>query len=246
MADYFAVADIGSNALRFQLAAIEQPGSYRIIEQDRRPIRLGREVFRTGKLSKPAVEAALEALADFKALSDRYEVRSFRAVATAALREASDSSSILSGAKALGVPIEIISAEEEARLISLGVMSGLRFDLPLGLFLDIGGGSVEAAIANRSNTFCLFSLPLGAVRLTERYVKADPPLEKEMKELRRFAKRQIAPMAERIGREKFTMAFGTGGSITTLADTDAQLSGESRPGSLTVLRRTRLEALLTM
>jgi exopolyphosphatase / guanosine-5'-triphosphate,3'-diphosphate pyrophosphatase len=247
MAEYFAVTDIGSNALRFQLASIEQPGSYRIIEQDRRPIRLGREVFRTGKLSRPAVEAALEALGDFKAIADRYEVKSFRTVATAALREATDASSILSGAKALGVPIDVISAEEEARLISLGVMSGLRFDLPLGLFLDIGGGSVEAAIANRSNTFCLFSLPLGAVRLTEKFfLKGDPPPEKDMKELRRFAKRQIAPMAERIGSEKFTMAFGTGGSITTLADTDAQLSGESRAGSLTVLRRTRLESLLAL
>jgi exopolyphosphatase/guanosine-5'-triphosphate,3'-diphosphate pyrophosphatase len=171
-------------------------------------------------------------------------VKSFRAVATAALREATDASSIIAGAKTLGVPLEVISAEEEARLISLGVMSGLRFNLPLGLFLDIGGGSVEAAIANSTNTFCLFSMPLGAVRLTERFLKNDPPAEKEMKELRRFAKRQIGPMAERVGREKFTMAFGTGGSITTLADTDAKLSGESRAGSLSVLRRSRLEALL--
>src|SRR5919205_937804 len=100
MAEYFAVADIGSNALRFQLAAIEQPGSYKIIEQDRRPIRLGREVFRTGKLSRPAIEAALEAFADFKTAADKYQVKSFRAVATAALREATDASSILSGAKA--------------------------------------------------------------------------------------------------------------------------------------------------
>ncbi|HEY1268377.1 MAG TPA: Ppx/GppA phosphatase family protein [Candidatus Binatia bacterium] len=246
MAEYFAVADVGSNALRFQLAAIEQPGSYRIIDQDRRPIRLGREVFRTGKLSRPVVEAALEALGDFKAAADRYHVKSFRAVATAALREATDASSIIAGAKTLGVPLEVISAEEEARLISLGVMSGLRFNLPLGLFLDIGGGSVEAAIANSTNTFCLFSLPLGAVRLTERFLKNDPPAEKEMKELRRFAKRQIGPMAQRIGREKFTMAFGTGGSITTLADTDAKLSGEARAGSLSVLRRSRLEALLAM
>src|SRR4051794_21609770 len=144
MAEYFAVVDIGSNALRFQLAAMEQPGSYRIIEQDRRPIRLGRKVFRTGRLSPPAGEGALEALSDFKAAADRYQVKSFRAVATAALREATDASSIISGAKALGVKLEVISAEEEARLISLGVMSGLRFDLPLGLFIDIGGGSVEA------------------------------------------------------------------------------------------------------
>lgn len=246
MAEYFAVADVGSNALRFQLAAIEQPGSYRVIEQDRRPIRLGRDVFRTGKLSRSVVEAALEALGDFKTAADRYRVKSFRAVATAALREATDASSIIAGAKTLGVQLEVISAEEEARLISLGVMSGLRFHLPLGLFLDIGGGSVEAAIANSTNTFCLFSLPLGAVRLTERFLKNDPPAEKEMKELRRFAKRQIGPMAQRVGREKFTMAFGTGGSITTLADTDAKLSGESRAGSVSVLRRSRLEALLAM
>jgi exopolyphosphatase/guanosine-5'-triphosphate,3'-diphosphate pyrophosphatase len=246
MAEYFAVVDVGSNALRFQLAAIEQPGSYRIIEQDRRPIRLGHNVFRTGKLSRGAVEAALEAISDFKTAADRYEVRSFRAVATAALREATDASALISGAKTLGVALEVISAEEEARLISLGVMSGLRFDLPLGLFFDIGGGSVEAAIANRTNTFCLFSLPLGAVRLTERFLRSDPPGDKELKELRRFAKHQIEPMAERVGREKFTMAFGTGGSMTTLADTDAKLSGESRAGSLTVLRRTRLESLLTL
>jgi exopolyphosphatase/guanosine-5'-triphosphate,3'-diphosphate pyrophosphatase len=246
MAEYFAVIDVGSNALRFQLTSVEQPGSYRILEQDRRPVRLGREVFKTGNLNQAAVESALEALRDFKASADRYQVKTLRAVATAALREAADASSFIDGAKELGVPVEIISEEEEARLISLGVMSGLRFDLPLGLFMDIGGGSVEVAVANRTNTFCIFSLPLGAVRLTEKFLQGDPPSEKELKDLRHFAKRQIEPVARRLGREKFTMAFGTGGSITTLADTDAHLTGEPRAGSLSVLRRSRLEALLEL
>ena len=246
MAEYFAVIDIGSNALRFQLASVEQPGSYRILEQDRRPVRLGREVFKTAKLNQAAVESALEALRDFKASADRYQVKTLRAVATAALREAADGAAFIARANEIGVPAEIISEDEEARLISLGVMSGLRFDLPLGLFMDIGGGSVEVAVANRTNTFCIFSLPLGAVRLTEKYLHGDPPSEKEMKELRRFAKRQIEPMARRVGREKFTMAFGTGGTITALADTDAQLTGEPRAGALSVLRRPRLEALLEL
>jgi exopolyphosphatase / guanosine-5'-triphosphate,3'-diphosphate pyrophosphatase len=246
MAEHFAVADVGSNALRFQLASVEQPGSYRILEQDRRPVRLGREVFATGKLSPAAVESALEALHDFKASAHRHQATAFLTVATAALREAADASALIDGAKEIGVPVEIISEEKEARLIGLGVMSGLRFDLPLGLFMDIGGGSVEVAVANRTNTFCIFSLPLGAVRLTEKFLNGDPPSEKELKELRRFAKRQIEPVARRIGREKFTMAFGTGGSITTLADTDAQLTGEPRAGSLSVLRKSRLEALLEL
>jgi exopolyphosphatase/guanosine-5'-triphosphate,3'-diphosphate pyrophosphatase len=246
MAEYFAVVDIGSNALRFQLASVDQPGSYRVIEQDRRPIRLGREVFKTGKLTPAAVESALDTLREFKASADRYQVNAFRAVATAALREAGDGAEFIVRAKETGVPAEIISEDEEARLISLGVMSGLRFDLPLGLFMDIGGGSVEVAVANRTNTFCLFSLPLGAVRLTEKFLNGDPPAEEEMKELRRFAKRQIEPMAKRVGREKFTMAFGTGGTITALADTDAQLTGEPRAGALSVLRRSRLEALLEL
>jgi exopolyphosphatase/guanosine-5'-triphosphate,3'-diphosphate pyrophosphatase len=246
MAEYFAVVDIGSNALRFQLASVEQPGFYRIIEQDRRPVRLGREVFKTGRLSPAAVENAVETLREFKASADRYQVGGFRAVATAALREAGDGTDFIARANEIGVPIEIISEDEEARLISLGVMSGLRFDLPLGLFMDIGGGSVEVSVANRTNTFCLFSLPLGAVRLTEKFLDGDPPAEKELKELRRFAKRQIEPMAKRVGREKFTMAFGTGGTITALADTDAQLTGEPRAGALSVLRRPRLEALLEL
>jgi exopolyphosphatase/guanosine-5'-triphosphate,3'-diphosphate pyrophosphatase len=246
MAEYFAVLDVGSNALRFQLASVEQPGTYRILEQERQAIRLGRKVFQTGTLDGESVRAALSALEDFQKSAQRYPVTAFKAVATSALREASDAPSFVAKAKEGGAPLEVISEEEEARLISLGIMSGLRFDLPLGLFIDIGGGSVEAAVANRTNTFCLFSLPLGAVRLTEKFIKSDPPSGKELKDLRRFAEERLRPAARRIEREKFTMAFGSGGTITALADTDARLTGEPRVGSLYALRRSRLKKLLDL
>lgn len=238
------MVDVGSNALRFQLASVDQPGSYHILEQDRQPVRLGQGVFETGTLSPDSVEPALETLRDFKTTADRYQVSGFQVVATSALREASDSQSFVARAREIGVPLNVISEEEEARLISQGIMSGLRFGLPLGLFVDIGGGSVEVAVANRTNIFCLFSLPLGAVRLTEKFIKSDPPSEKELKELCRFAEQRIKPMARRVEQEKFTMAFGSGGTITALADTDARLTGEPRVGSLSVLRRARLKGLL--
>ena len=147
--------------------------------------------------------------------------------------------------KKIGMPLEVLSEEEEARLISLGIISGLRFHFPLGLFLDIGGGSLEMAVANSTNTYCLFSLPLGAVRLTEKYIVADPPRNKELKSMGCFVESELKRVVRRIRKEKFTMVFGSAGTITTLADTDTRLTGETKVGSLTVLRRPRLKALLT-
>jgi exopolyphosphatase/guanosine-5'-triphosphate,3'-diphosphate pyrophosphatase len=245
MADHFAVVDAGSNALRFQLVSVIGRGRrYRIVEQDRKPVRLGRGVFQTGKLDPRASEQALDVLAGFKALAEKHHVKAMRCVATAALREASDSRSFLVKCKKIGVPLEILSEEEEARLITLGIMSGLQFHLPLGLFLDIGGGSLELAVADTTNNYCLFSLPLGAVRLSERFLPTDPPRHKELRDLRAYVEKQLRGVARRVRKEKFTMVFGSAGTITTLADTDTRLTGETKVGSLTVLRKPRLKILL--
>jgi exopolyphosphatase/guanosine-5'-triphosphate,3'-diphosphate pyrophosphatase len=159
MIEHFAVIDVGSNALRFQLASVPQPKRYRVLEQDRQPVRLGHKVFQTGKLDARVAEQALKALAKFKATADKYGVKALRAVGTSALREASDAAAFTARVKKLGITLEVISEAEEARLISLGIMSGLQFHLPLGLFIDIGGGSVEMA-ANAANNYC-FSVSLG-------------------------------------------------------------------------------------
>ena len=91
MAQHFAVVDVGSNAMRCQVAVVDNPKHYRVVEQDRQPVRLGHDVFKTGKLNPQTVEAALKVLGDFKKLADRFHVKAIRAVGTSALREASDS-----------------------------------------------------------------------------------------------------------------------------------------------------------
>src|SRR4030095_14307789 len=246
MAEHFAAIDVGSNAMRCQIAAVDHPKHYRVLEQDRQPVRLGQGVFQTGKLNPETAESALKVLADFKKLDDRFRVKSMRAVGTSALREAADGRALVRRAQRIGVPLEVLPEEEEARLISLGIMSGLRFHLPLGLFFDIGGGSVELAVADTTHTYCLFSLPLGAVRLTEEFISGDPPHRKELRALREFVQDRLKPAVRRVQREKYTMAFGSGGTITALAETDTRVGGNAKAGSLTILRRQRLKALLDL
>jgi exopolyphosphatase/guanosine-5'-triphosphate,3'-diphosphate pyrophosphatase len=246
MAKTFAVIDAGSNAIRLQVASMDQPGFYRIVEQERRDVRLGHKVFATGKLDKNSRAEALESLRKFKAMADRSKCSAIRAVGTSAMREASDALSFIQEADEIGVPFEVLPEEEEARLISLGIVSGLKFDLPMGLFMDIGGGSVEIGVGNRTQMLDLFSIPLGAVRLTERYLKKDPPSEKEIALLQREARRRLAPIAKRVARERSSMAFGSGGTMTALADADARFTGESHKESLYVLRRGRLKTLFDL
>jgi len=105
MGNHFAVVDAGSNALRWQIAAVDHPKHYRIVAQDRQPVRLGGKVFQTGKLDPQAAEAALRVFKDFKSAADRYRVKAIRAVGTSALREASDRGKFISRAKSAGVPL---------------------------------------------------------------------------------------------------------------------------------------------
>jgi exopolyphosphatase/guanosine-5'-triphosphate,3'-diphosphate pyrophosphatase len=243
MGSTFAVIDAGSNAIRLQIASVEQPGTYRVLEQDRKPARLGHGVFETGALDPESRAEALDALKRFKSMTDKHGATAIRAVATSAMREAKDGPAFIKEAASIGVTLEILSEEDEARLISLGILSGLKFDPPLGLFMDIGGGSVELAVGNRTSSFAMFSAPVGAVRLTERYLKQDPPSERELSSMNRFVKQKLAPAVRRLSREKFTMAFGSGGTMTSLSDMDARLTGETHQESLYVLRRARLKSL---
>jgi exopolyphosphatase/guanosine-5'-triphosphate,3'-diphosphate pyrophosphatase len=182
----------------------------------------------------------------FKAMADRRGCTSIRAVATSAMREAADAAAFIKKAAEVDVSLEILPEQEEARLISLGIVSGLKFDLPMGLFMDIGGGSVEIGVGNRTNMKGLLSVPLGAVRLTERYVRKNPPSESEIRAMQRQARRHLQPIAKKVARQKFAMAFGSGGTITTLADADARFTGDSHEESLYVLRRGRLKSLFNL
>jgi exopolyphosphatase / guanosine-5'-triphosphate,3'-diphosphate pyrophosphatase len=147
-----------------------------------------------------------------------------RVVATSALRDARNSQAFLEWVRsATGWKVEIISGLEEARLIHLGLVSSPRVDRDPTLMIDLGGGSCELTISQEGHIRDTVSLPLGAVRLTDEFLRHDPVRKGELKQLRGFVAREVNRIAARIGAARIKNVIATSGTAAALAAVAAHL-----------------------
>jgi len=254
--------DIGTNTVRL-LVAETGADSFHEICSERRITRLGQDLDRTGMLSRDAWERSMSALLDFRDSIRRHEALHTKAIGTSALRKASNTPDFINDVrKKVGLEISVITGEEEARLTLLGVSSVLRGvsakagDDPLmsSLIIDIGGGSTEIIRTRPNAGPVMVSLPLGAVYLTERYVKHDPPTLEELALLRRAVKDELNIHDNEIGTEPAGVFAGTAGTVTTMAAMELGmteyvpwkinrfiLTREAIDGIITLLSRSTLE-----
>ena len=140
---YIAAIDIGSNAIRLAIAHLTKTGMH-VSYRSREPVRLGSSVFSSGAIDDKVCKDLALALEKFKNQLENHNVQNFRAIATSAMREATNSQEVVKTlAEKTGIQVEVISGEEEARLVSTAIAQ--RMDLSKGkyLFIDIGGGSIE-------------------------------------------------------------------------------------------------------
>ena len=214
-----AVVDLGSNATRLQIAQVDALGRTHVLAEDRAAVRLGEQVFRTGRLSAAAIARTALALERFAKLAQRAGAEEVRAVATSAVREASNRAALVRTVRNhAGLNLEVISGAEEARLVCLGVLQG-EPESERNLLLDIGGGSTEIISARGEEPEAAFSLQLGSVRLTEFFVESDPISRKQAKlvdEAVQDSLAQVDPLL--IGRhQRVTGAAGTTGAVAQLA-----------------------------
>lgn len=159
------VIDIGSNSVRLVVyeGAVRAPTP---LFNEKVLCGLGKSIASTGRLGTDAVDRALAALSRFRTITRILEVKNVRAFATAAVREAEDGADFISRAeKALGLRIEILSGEREARLVSQGIMMG--FVDPDGIAGDLGGGSLELIDISADRTKQAVTLPVGGLRLID-------------------------------------------------------------------------------
>jgi exopolyphosphatase / guanosine-5'-triphosphate,3'-diphosphate pyrophosphatase len=213
----YAAVDIGSNSVRM-LAAETGPGApTKILAAERQVTRLGASVFQSGRIAPEALEFVTQVLAKMAQAYRKLDVIAVRAVATSAVRDAGNQHEFLERASAvLGVPVEIISGQEEARLIHLGVQSRWPQQDKRVLILDVGGGSAELILSDRGELVEAFSKPLGAVRLTEAFLKNDPPAALDLHRMNEYIDEKLAAPLRRIGNGPFDRMIATSATAAAI------------------------------
>jgi exopolyphosphatase/guanosine-5'-triphosphate,3'-diphosphate pyrophosphatase len=225
-----AAIDVGTNTIRLTVAEIESDGTYRILDEEREMVRLGEHLDRTGRLSEEAIERALAAIGKMKAIADGFEVREIRAIATSAVREAANGRAFCREVlRRHKVRIDVISGEEEAQLAFGSASRHFNLEGRSTAVVDIGGGSLEVILATGVVIDQVHSLPLGAVRVTERLVRSDPLKEKHWKLMRKEIDRSIRSIGKPLHRAEIMV--GSGGTFTALAHM-AKWQREGRHGSV--------------
>ncbi|TLM78906.1 MAG: Ppx/GppA family phosphatase [Actinobacteria bacterium] len=220
-----AAIDIGSNSVRLMVVAVERGGGYRLLDEEKAQVRLGEGLVQSGALSDAAQERALEALARMLEIARSLEADTVRAVATAAVRTASNGPAFVARVReTLGLDVEVVSEIEEGRLAFTGAAAS--FDLPgRTAVIDIGGGSVEIVRAADGQIESITSLPLGAVVLTDRIGTADPPAREDLRAVRRHVRESLRG-AFGEDPEPVTVMIGSGGTATSLAAVVAAAAGD--------------------
>ncbi len=214
---HYAAVDIGSNSVRMMVADVGPNQRVQILTEDRQVTRLGASVFLKGRVSADATQLVLDNLAKWAQAIRKFEVAGMRAVATSAIRDAGNQQEFLARAQtALGHPVEVISGQEEARLVELGVR--LRWPLPGEriLIVDVGGGSTELVVSNHGALAEAFSKPLGAVRLNEVFLKHDPPLPLELHQMNEYIDEKLADPVKRLTGTPFDRVIGTSATAAAI------------------------------
>ncbi len=225
----YAAIDIGSNSLRMEAAEVNGNEPPQILVSERAVTRLGSSVFRTGRISAEATESVSALLATMAQQYKRLNVSAVRAVATSAVRDASNQKEFLARAsQAIGTGVEIISGQEEARLIHLGVQSRWPHPAQRVLMIDIGGGSAEIILSEKGHMSQAFSKPLGALRLTELFLKADPPREIEIHSMEQYIDERIAAAVARVGSEKVDRVIATAATAAAVVSAVNQVPRSKR------------------
>lgn len=231
--------DAGSNAIRFLAAEFRNPQEYTILESIRAGVRLGHDVFLSGKLTRPAMDAAVAVLGQFREKLEQLGISRWRAVTTSAVRESANGESFIRRVTSeTGLRLEIITGLEEARLVHLAVRSKIPLGKQQWILADLGGGSLEVSLADENGIFWSESHTMGSVRLMEELAGTAGDPGRFQRLLAEYVSTLRLPSA--LKNQQLAGFIATGGSIEALA----RLAAGSATEAVFSLNRDKLRGMI--
>ncbi len=220
MNERIAIFDLGSNA--FKLLIVEKsnnPAGFEIIHREQSGVKLASKGINKKIITEEARIRALEAIASFKVTAETYKCRTIKCTGTSAFRDARNGQILVDEIKErYHLDVEIISGEREAKLIYKGVKKGFNIgDQPV-LIMDIGGGSLEIIIANKTKLLFQKSYDLGMRRILEKLELPDPLTKKDIERIKKFFDTEFKELDKTVEKHKPMVLVGTSGSFETISN----------------------------
>jgi exopolyphosphatase/guanosine-5'-triphosphate,3'-diphosphate pyrophosphatase len=210
-----AVVDLGTNSIRLLVASRRPDGSLEEFARDMVITRIGAGVDATGRIDAAALERTVGVLERYARRARALHAERVAVTATSAVRDASDRSELERAVERLtGEPLRVIDGEHEARLSFAGATHGLDAPAPF-LVLDVGGGSTELAFGHR-DVEAATSVRLGSVRMTERFVRSDPPAADELDAVRGEVRAQLGDVERAVHAREAATLIAVAGTATTM------------------------------
>lgn len=213
-----AVLDIGSNTAHLVVVdADDGAGTFTEVGRKKEILRLADAAFATMSLPEDTAERLVATTRQMRDYAEEQGADQLLAFATSAIREATNGLDVLARVRdETGVPVKVLPGSEEARLTYLAARTWTMFSARRLLILDIGGGSLEVAAGDQERPDIIESLPLGATRLTRRFIASDPPTEDELAALRVHVLSLLGPLAERLRANQWDVVCATSKTFRTL------------------------------
>jgi len=239
-----AALDVGSNSFHVLIAQVLSGGRIEVLARAKEMVRLGEVSLRTGVIPPEVFRRGIDALASLRRIVDRYRPDALVAIATSAVREAQNGGEFVRAAHdEVGIDIQVVRGQEEARLIYLGARGTLNLDGRRVCLFDLGGGSLEVILADARECYFTDSLKLGVIRLTEEWSASDPPSAKELTHLRARIRQNLAPVIGRVSAMGFDFVAMSSGTASALAALHGAMSSTRGEPSSSILTQESLADL---
>lgn len=216
-----AIIDLGSNSARLVIANIIDGGYFVVVDELKEPVRLAQDMEIDGFLRPLRMAQTIKTLRTFRTLYESHKVDRVFAYATAAVRRAKNQKAFIDEVQTVcGIKLTVISQEEEATFVYQGVINSM--EVPKGLIIDIGGGSVKMIYYNRRVMIAQDTLPFGAVTLTEKFANYSHPEERAIA-IEAYVTEHLAKLPWLADIDAETQLIGVGGSIRNLGKISRRL-----------------------